>query len=179
MPSTGGSNLKPYCVGRLVHIMLEWCASVLRSDSWMTIHWKCIHTWNSEIVFPTLDFQKETIFDFKLLLFHWRKDASITKTSGDAFLEWFTRCGEAPHDSVREFLGVLYFRPLESKNSVKTAVPSADVNGPGERKPISGGFELTRGQWGRILGKQFICRLHAVMGESKGHAAHTSAPPQG
>jgi hypothetical protein len=68
--------------------------------------------------------------NFKLLPFHWRKDASVTKTSGDAFLEWFTRCGEAPHGSVRKFLGVHCFRPLESKSSVKTAVPSDDVNGP-------------------------------------------------
>ena len=77
-----------------------------------------------------LPFQKETIFDFKLLLFHLRKDASVIKTSGDAFLEWFTECGEAPHGSVREFLGVCYFRPLESKSSVKIAVPSANVKGP-------------------------------------------------
>jgi len=76
-----------------------------------------------------LPFQKETIFDFELFPFHWRKDASITETSGEAFLEWFTRCGEAPHGSVRKFLGVHYFRSLKSKNSVKTAVPSADVNG--------------------------------------------------
>ena len=55
---------------------------------------------------------------------------SVIKVFGDAFLKWFTRCGEAPHGSVREFLGVRYFRPLESKSSVKTAVPSADVNGP-------------------------------------------------
>ena len=65
-----------------------------------------------------------------MLLFHWRKDASVIKTSGDAFFEWFTRCGEAPHGSVREILGVCYFRPLDSKGSVKTAVPSANVNGP-------------------------------------------------
>ena len=77
--------------------------------------------------FRHLPFQKETMFDFK---FHRRKNASITKTSGDAFLEWFTRCGEALHGSVREFLGVRYFRPLESKGSVKIAVPSTDVNGP-------------------------------------------------
>ena len=75
-------------------------------------------------------FKKKLYLTFKLLLFHWRKDASVTKTSGDAFSEWFTRCGEAPHGSVREFLGVRYFRPLESKNSVKTAIPSANVNGP-------------------------------------------------
>ena len=68
--------------------------------------------------------------NFKLLLFHWRKDASITKASGDVFWEWFTRCDEAPHGSVREVLGVRYFHPLESKSSVKTVVPSADVNGP-------------------------------------------------
>ena len=55
---------------------------------------------------------------------------SITKTFGDTFLEWFTRCSEAPHGSVREFLGVRYFRPLDSKSLVKTAVPSANVNGP-------------------------------------------------
>ena len=77
-----------------------------------------------------MPFQKETIFNFKLLLFHWRRATSITKTYGNALLEWFTRCGEAPHGSVREFLGVRYFRPLESKNLVKTVVPSADVNGP-------------------------------------------------
>ena len=34
------------------------------------------------------------------------------------------------HGSVRKFLGVRYFRPLESKSSVKIVVPSADVNGP-------------------------------------------------
>ena len=71
-----------------------------------------------------MPFQKETIFNFKLLLFHRRKDASVTKTSGDAFLESFTRCGKAPHGSVRDFLGDCYF------HSVKTAVPSANVNGP-------------------------------------------------
>ena len=110
--------------------MLEGRAFVHRNDSWMAVHRKCIHNWNSEIVFLALPFSKRTIFDFKLLLFHWRKDASITKTSGDAFLEWFTRCGEAPHGSVKEFLGVLYFHPLESKSSVKTTVPSANVNRP-------------------------------------------------
>jgi hypothetical protein len=31
---------------------------------------------------------------------------------------------------VRKFLGVRYFRPLESKSSVKNSVPSVDVNGP-------------------------------------------------
>ena len=31
---------------------------------------------------------------------------------------------------VREFVGVRFFRPLESKSLVKIAVPSADVNGP-------------------------------------------------
>ena len=77
-----------------------------------------------------MPFQKETIFNFKLLLFHRRKDASVTKTSGDAFLESFTRCGKAPHGSVRDFLGDCYFLPLDSKNSVKTAVPSANVNRP-------------------------------------------------
>ena len=102
--------------------MLEGRVSIHHNDNWMAVHRKCIHIWNSEIVFPT-------IRNFKLLLFHWRKDASITKTSGDAFFEWFTRCGEAPHGSIREFLGVRYFCPLESKSSVKIAVPSADVNG--------------------------------------------------
>ena len=34
------------------------------------------------------------------------------------------------HGSVRDFLGVRCFRPLESKSSVKTAVPSTNVNGP-------------------------------------------------
>ena len=52
--------------------------------------------------------------NFRLLQFYWRKDASVTKTSNDAFLEWFTRCGKTPHGSVREFLGVRYFHPLES-----------------------------------------------------------------
>ena len=107
--------------------MLEGHASVHRNDNWMAVHRKCIHTWNLEIVFPTFAFSKRS---FKLFLFHWRKHASITKMSGDAFLEWFTRCGEAPHGSVREFLGVRYFRPLESKSSVKTAIPLANVNGP-------------------------------------------------
>ena len=44
---------------RLVHIMLEGHASVNRNhDSWMAVHQKCIHTWNLEIVFPTLAFSK-------------------------------------------------------------------------------------------------------------------------
>ena len=30
--------------------------------------------------------------------------------------------------SVRKFLGVRYFHPLESKSSIKTPTPSADVN---------------------------------------------------
>ena len=119
---------------RPVHIMLEGRACVHRNDSWMAVHRKCIHTF-SEFALPVnaLPGQPTPMYqkvNFKLLLFHWRQDASITKTSSDAFLEWFTRCGEAPHGSVREFLGVCYFRPLESKSSLKTAVPSADVNGP-------------------------------------------------
>ena len=69
---------------RHVHIMLARRASVHRSDSWMAVHRKRIHTWNSEIVFPTLAFSERNYICFKLLLFHWRKDASITKTSSDA-----------------------------------------------------------------------------------------------
>ena len=34
------------------------------------------------------------------------------------------------YGSKRKFLGVRYFRALESKSSVKTVVPSVDVNGP-------------------------------------------------
>ena len=46
------------------------------------------------------------------------------------FWNGLQRCSEALHGSVREFLGVRYFRTLESKSLVKTVVPSANVNGP-------------------------------------------------
>ena len=96
---------------------------------------------------PTPMYQK---VNFKLLLFHWRKYASITKTFGDAFLEWCTRCGEAPHGSVREFLEFFYFHPLESNNSVKIVVPSADVNGPWVWENNRLKFQ-TAGKWPVIL----------------------------
>ena len=43
---------------RPVHIMREWRASVHRNNSWTAVHRKCIHNWNSQIVFPALAFSK-------------------------------------------------------------------------------------------------------------------------
>ena len=124
-PSSSGLGL------RLGEGPFTSCLKDVRPSTAMTVGWQFTGSAftlpvNALRGHPTPMYQK---VNSKLL--RW-KDASITKMSSDMFLEWFTRCGETPHGSVRKFLGVRYFRPIESKCSVKTAVPSANMNEPSQ-----------------------------------------------